>query len=241
MEKPKIPHGIASRSTKTHSFNDIDRWVCPVQVFSITSHDQNASLAKQGLSAASPHPIALCRQDCCVPGSRWSASSLRTSRRLSYCGNRTGGPISAWGGRSAFTNVLLGCNGARTHACCPGRSSAQCSIRPIKKRQSRSSSANRFPDRTVCVQDRFLSRRWLDRPSRYIIAPPDRGRRVLAGKRLSRPATRFRNVAATREPALIAIVGRCCSGRRVVRAYLPCNSQARRRAKAAGRLRFWVG
>src|SRR5208282_1554124 len=97
MEKPKIPHGIASRSTKTLSFNDIDRWVCPVQVFSITSHDQNASLAKQGLSAASPHPIALCRQDCCVPGSRWSASSLRTSRRLSYCGDRTGGPISAWG------------------------------------------------------------------------------------------------------------------------------------------------
>jgi hypothetical protein len=93
----------------------------------------------------------------------------------------------------------------------------------------------------VFVQDRFLSRRWLDRPSRYIIAPPDRGRRVLAGKRLSRPATRFRNVAATRERALIAIAGRCCSGRRVVRAYLPCNSQARRRAKAAGRLRFCRG
>ena len=68
----------------------------PVSVFSIPSRDQNASLARQGLSAASPQTIALCRQDCCVPGSRWSASSLRTSRRLSYCGDRTGGPISAW-------------------------------------------------------------------------------------------------------------------------------------------------
>jgi len=67
----------------------------PVEVFSIPSHDQNTSLAKQGLSAASPHPTSLCRQDCCVPGGWRSTSSLRTSRRMSYCGYRTGGPVSA--------------------------------------------------------------------------------------------------------------------------------------------------
>ena len=82
----------------------------PVAVFSIPSHDQNASLAKQGLSTASPHTIALCRQDCCVPGSRWFASSLRTWRRLSYCGDRTGGPVSAWG-PFGFCNC---CSDART-------------------------------------------------------------------------------------------------------------------------------
>jgi len=213
----------------------------PVLVFSIPSHDQNASLAKQGLSAASPHTIALCRQDCCVPGSRWSASSLRTSRRLSYCGDRTGGPISAWG---AVRLLQMYCSDAMApepmHA-------AQVAAAPnVLFDQSKivSRDLHRQTDSQngqVFVQERFLSRRWLDRPSRYIIAPPDRGRRVLAGKRLSRPATRFQNVAATRERALIAITGRSCSGRRVVRAYLPCNSQARRRAKAAGRLRFWVG
>ena len=69
----------------------------PVDVFSIPSHDQNTSVARQGLSAASPNTIANCRQDYCVPGGRWSASSLRTSRRLSYCGDRTGGPVSACG------------------------------------------------------------------------------------------------------------------------------------------------
>ena len=47
-----------------------------------------------------------------------------------------------------FYPVLLGCTGARTHAWGPGRSSAPCAIRPIKNRQSRSSSTNRFPDRT---------------------------------------------------------------------------------------------
>jgi hypothetical protein len=63
------------------------------------------------------------------------------------------------GGRSAFTTVLLGCKDARTHACRPGRSSALCSIRPIKNRQSRSSSANRFPDRTgFCAREVFEQR-----------------------------------------------------------------------------------
>src|ERR1019366_8397979 len=53
---------------------------CPVELFSISSRGQNTSLAKQGLSAASTHTTSLCRQDYCVPGGRWSASSLRTSR-----------------------------------------------------------------------------------------------------------------------------------------------------------------
>jgi hypothetical protein len=53
-----------------------------VEVFSIPSQDQNASLAEQGLSGASPHTTSLCRQDHCIPGSRWSVSSLRTPRRL---------------------------------------------------------------------------------------------------------------------------------------------------------------
>jgi hypothetical protein len=34
------------------------------------------------------------------PGGWWSASSLRTSRRVSYCGDRTVRPVSAWRGRS---------------------------------------------------------------------------------------------------------------------------------------------
>jgi hypothetical protein len=104
----------------------------PVQVVSIPSHDQNASLAKQGLSAASPDTTSLCRQDYCVPGGRWSASSLRTSRRVSYCGDRTGGPVSTWG--PFFLQLYRSdAMAPRTPAWCPGRSSDQCSIRPIKK------------------------------------------------------------------------------------------------------------
>ncbi len=49
---------------------------CPVEIFSIPSRHQNASLAEQELSAASSHTISLCRQDYCVPGGRCSASSL---------------------------------------------------------------------------------------------------------------------------------------------------------------------
>ena len=40
-----------------------------------------------------------------------------------------------------------GATAPRTHAWCPGRSSDKCSIRLIKNRQWRSSSAHRFPDR----------------------------------------------------------------------------------------------
>ena len=56
---------------------------------------QNASLAQQGLSGAPSDTTSLCRQDYCVPGGRRSASSLRTSRRVNYCGDRTGGPVPA--------------------------------------------------------------------------------------------------------------------------------------------------
>ena len=38
-----------------------------IEVFSISSQDQNASLARQGLSAASPHAACLCRRDYRVP------------------------------------------------------------------------------------------------------------------------------------------------------------------------------
>ena len=131
---------------------------CPVAVFSIPSHDQNASLAKQGLSTASPHTIALCRQDCCVPGSRWSASSLRTSRRLSYCGDRTGGPISAWG-PFGFYNCI-----ARMQCRPEPMRAAQVAAAPnVLFDQSKivSRDLHRQTDSQtgqVFVQDRFLSR-----------------------------------------------------------------------------------
>src|SRR5688500_11358887 len=54
----------------------------PVEVLSISSQSQNTSLARQGLSASSPHTASLCRRDHRVPGGGRSASSLRTSRRL---------------------------------------------------------------------------------------------------------------------------------------------------------------
>ena len=43
---------------------------------------QNTSRAQQGLSAASPHTATLRRRDHRVPRGGWSASSLRTSRRM---------------------------------------------------------------------------------------------------------------------------------------------------------------
>ena len=46
-----------------------------------------------------------CRQYYCLPGGRWSASSIRTSRRVSYCGDRTGGPVSAWGAVPFYNRI----------------------------------------------------------------------------------------------------------------------------------------
>src|ERR1700730_9128735 len=54
----------------------------PVELFSISSQNQNTSLTRQGLSAASPHPASLSTRDHRVPGGGRSASSLRTSRRM---------------------------------------------------------------------------------------------------------------------------------------------------------------
>jgi hypothetical protein len=70
-----------------------------------------------------------------------SASSLRTSRRLSYCGDRTGGPISAWG---AVGLLQLYCSDARVPEPMHGAQVAAVPnvLRAIKNRQSRSSSAN---------------------------------------------------------------------------------------------------
>jgi hypothetical protein len=130
----------------------------PVSVFSIPSHDQNASLAKQGLSAASPHPIALCRQDCCVPGGRWFASSLRTSRRLSYCGDRTGGPVSAWG---AVRLLQLYCSHTMAPEPMHGAQVAAAPYVLFDQSKMVSRDLHRQTDSQtgqVFVQDRFLSR-----------------------------------------------------------------------------------
>src|SRR4051794_29634329 len=54
----------------------------PVDVFSISSLDQNTSVTRQGLSAASPHTASRCRRHHRVPGGGRCASSLRTSRCL---------------------------------------------------------------------------------------------------------------------------------------------------------------
>ena len=61
---------------------------CPVEIFSISSRGQNTSLAQQGLSAASPHTATLRRRDHRVPRGGWSASSLRTSRRMKRSADR---------------------------------------------------------------------------------------------------------------------------------------------------------
>jgi hypothetical protein len=63
---------------------------CAIEVFSISSQDQNASLARQGLSAASPHTTSLRRRDYRVPRGGRLASSLRTSRRMTAGGQRRG-------------------------------------------------------------------------------------------------------------------------------------------------------
>jgi transposase InsO family protein len=48
----------------------------PLEVFSISSLDQDTSVTRQGLSAASPHTASFCRQDYRVPRGRRSTSSL---------------------------------------------------------------------------------------------------------------------------------------------------------------------
>ncbi len=57
-----------------------------VELFSISSWRQNASLAQQGLPTASSRATSLRRQYYCLPGGRRSASSLRASSRVRWRG-----------------------------------------------------------------------------------------------------------------------------------------------------------
>src|SRR3984893_8178622 len=59
----------------------------PVELFSISSQDQNPSRTRQGLSAAPPRTASLSKQDYRLPGGGRSASSLRTSRRMTAEGS----------------------------------------------------------------------------------------------------------------------------------------------------------
>src|SRR4029450_1614563 len=53
-----------------------------LEVFSISSLDQDTSVTRQALSAASPHTVCLCGRYHRVPRGGWSASSLRRSRGM---------------------------------------------------------------------------------------------------------------------------------------------------------------
>jgi hypothetical protein len=82
----------------------------------ILSQEQNASLTKPGLSGLSPRPSCFCWQDRRVTRGRWPALSLRTLRRVSYRGDRSGGPFRH-GKPALFSSIAsLGCRGAR-NAC----------------------------------------------------------------------------------------------------------------------------
>jgi transposase InsO family protein len=80
--------------------------------FSISPQDQNTSLTRQGLSAASPHTAFLCRRDCRVPGGGRSASSLRTSRRMTSEVRQPTRPLRRKGSLH-FSSVVLTRNGAK--------------------------------------------------------------------------------------------------------------------------------
>src|ERR1700692_1349171 len=84
----------------------------PVELFSISSQDQNTSLTRQGLSAASPHTAALCRRDHRVPGGGRSASSLRTSRRMTSEVRQPTRPLRR-NGSLHFSPVVRRRNGAQ--------------------------------------------------------------------------------------------------------------------------------
>ena len=77
----------------------------------ISSQDQNTSLTRQGLSAASPHTASLCRRDHRVPGGGRSASSLRTSRRMTSEVRQPTRPLRRKGSLH-FSIVVLTRNGA---------------------------------------------------------------------------------------------------------------------------------
>jgi len=94
----------------------------------------------------------VCRQDYCVPGGRWSASSLRTPRRVSYCGDRTQDPLQR-GGRSFFATVSLGSKCAQ-NPCMAPRSQQ----RPMFYSTDQKSLVAIFICKPSPRPDRFLSR-----------------------------------------------------------------------------------
>ena len=116
----------------------------PVELFSVSSQDQNPSLARQGLSAASPHTASLCRQDHRVPRGGWSASSLRTSRRMTSEVSEPTRRLRREGSLH-FSTVVLTRNGAQNfHSFRTGRRRPRCTDRPRNNFQPRSSAAQ-FP------------------------------------------------------------------------------------------------
>ena len=116
----------------------------PVEVFSIPSQDQNASLAKQGSSAASPHTTSLCRQDCCVPGGRNIAPS-----ELLWRPNRR----TCFGARGRSFLQSLGCNGAQNPCMVP-----KSQQRPMFYSTNQKSSVAIFIGKPIPRSDRFLRR-----------------------------------------------------------------------------------
>src|ERR1700719_4151337 len=71
----------AARSSDEGSVMGLERGGCVVQP-RLSSQNEDPSVTRQGLSAASPHTASPCGQDYRLPGSGRSASSLRASRRL---------------------------------------------------------------------------------------------------------------------------------------------------------------
>ena len=68
----------------------------------LLSQDQNASLARQGLSGEPHRSPTRCRQDHRVPRGRWTASSLRAPGCLNSCEYRTDTPFFGVEGHSAL-------------------------------------------------------------------------------------------------------------------------------------------
>ena len=98
-----------------------------------------------------PRPIKS-PQDCCVPGCRWFSSSLRMSRRLSYCGDRTGRPVSAWGPFGIYNCIAR--MQWRQSPCILPRSQQ----RPMFYSTNQKSSVAIFIGKPIPRPDRFLCR-----------------------------------------------------------------------------------
>src|SRR5712671_6629914 len=113
----------------------------PFELFSISSRDQNTSLTRRGLSAAAPHSASLCGQDYRLPRGGRSASSLRTSRRVTSRVNEPTRRLRCEGSMLSST-VVLTRNGAQNfHLFRIARRRLRCTDRPMNKFQPRSSTA----------------------------------------------------------------------------------------------------